>query len=108
MTSQLKVNLMQPVPLYSPGPEHRSPDETAEPNHDLADHLLAAFSGSLLYSLRFLERSMAGPQTPPRLGGTIKNGLVIVHTGNGKGKTTAALGLTPSPRTAPATAPLRL
>ncbi|MEO5657981.1 MAG: cob(I)yrinic acid a,c-diamide adenosyltransferase [Nitrospiria bacterium] len=36
---------------------------------------------------------MAGPQIPPRLDGTLKKGLVIVHTGNGKGKTTAALGL---------------
>jgi cob(I)alamin adenosyltransferase len=36
---------------------------------------------------------MAGPQTPPRLDGTHRKGLVIVHTGNGKGKTTAALGL---------------
>jgi cob(I)alamin adenosyltransferase len=36
---------------------------------------------------------MAGPQTPPRLDGTHRKGLVIVHTGDGKGKTTAALGL---------------
>jgi len=36
---------------------------------------------------------MAGPQTPPRLGGTARKGLIIVYTGPGKGKTTAALGL---------------
>ncbi|MFZ5863414.1 MAG: cob(I)yrinic acid a,c-diamide adenosyltransferase [Nitrospirota bacterium] len=36
---------------------------------------------------------MAGPQTPPRLDGTHRKGLLIVHTGDGKGKTTAALGL---------------
>jgi cob(I)alamin adenosyltransferase len=36
---------------------------------------------------------MAGPQTPPRLDGTRRKGLIIVHTGSGKGKTTAALGL---------------
>src|SRR3990172_238182 len=39
------------------------------------------------------ERSMAGPQTPPRLSGTARKGLIIVYTGPGKGKTTAALGL---------------
>jgi len=36
---------------------------------------------------------MAGPQTPPRLDGTHRKGLIIVYTGHGKGKTTAALGL---------------
>jgi cob(I)alamin adenosyltransferase len=36
---------------------------------------------------------MAGPQTAPSLGGKRRKGLVIVHTGDGKGKTTAALGL---------------
>jgi len=33
------------------------------------------------------------PQTPPPTGRKKKEGLIIVHTGNGKGKTTAALGL---------------
>ncbi len=36
---------------------------------------------------------MAGPQTPPTNKPTQKKGLIIVHTGEGKGKTTAALGL---------------
>src|SRR3989304_5458236 len=36
---------------------------------------------------------MAGPQTPPTDKPTQKKGLIIVHTGEGKGKTTAALGL---------------
>ncbi|HET8759461.1 MAG TPA: cob(I)yrinic acid a,c-diamide adenosyltransferase [Nitrospiria bacterium] len=36
---------------------------------------------------------MAGPQTAPPLGGSRRKGLIIVHTGDGKGKTTAALGL---------------
>ena len=33
------------------------------------------------------------PQIPPPLAKQKKEGLIIVHTGNGKGKTTAALGL---------------
>lgn len=33
------------------------------------------------------------PQTAPPSGRQKKEGLIIVHTGNGKGKTTAALGL---------------
>ena len=36
---------------------------------------------------------MAGPQTPPTHKPSQKKGLIIVHTGEGKGKTTAALGL---------------
>lgn len=36
---------------------------------------------------------MAGPQTPPSDKPTKRKGLIIVHTGEGKGKTTAALGL---------------
>jgi cob(I)alamin adenosyltransferase len=36
---------------------------------------------------------MAGPQEPPKQKATKKRGLVIIHTGPGKGKTTAALGL---------------
>jgi cob(I)alamin adenosyltransferase len=36
---------------------------------------------------------MAGPQEDPRLKATKRKGLIIVHTGDGKGKTTAALGL---------------
>jgi len=36
---------------------------------------------------------MAGPQKPPKSRKKSKPGLIIVHTGNGKGKTTAALGL---------------
>lgn len=35
----------------------------------------------------------ASPQTPPASSRRKKDGLVIVHTGDGKGKTTAALGL---------------
>jgi cob(I)alamin adenosyltransferase len=33
------------------------------------------------------------PQTPPPAAKTAKPGLVVLHTGDGKGKTTAALGL---------------
>jgi cob(I)alamin adenosyltransferase len=36
---------------------------------------------------------MAGPQEPPKSRKKSKSGLVILHTGNGKGKTSAALGL---------------
>jgi cob(I)alamin adenosyltransferase len=37
---------------------------------------------------------MEAPQTPPsRAEKTLERGLIIVHTGEGKGKTTAALGL---------------
>lgn len=36
---------------------------------------------------------MPGPQEPPKGKPTQKRGLIILHTGNGKGKTTAALGL---------------
>lgn len=36
---------------------------------------------------------MAGPQTRPPFKPTRTKGLIIVHTGDGKGKTTAALGL---------------
>jgi cob(I)alamin adenosyltransferase len=36
---------------------------------------------------------MAGPQHPPRIPKKKRKGLIIVHTGSGKGKTTAALGI---------------
>jgi cob(I)alamin adenosyltransferase len=36
---------------------------------------------------------MAGPQQPPKSRKKSKPGLIIVHTGDGKGKTSAALGL---------------
>lgn len=40
-----------------------------------------------------MMKKFSSPQNPPPLKGKRKKGLIIVHTGEGKGKTTAALGL---------------